>query len=67
VKIMYVCVCHSVTDREICEAVERGAGSLYEVQCELPVAASCGRCAEFACSLVEEHLQRLGAREKKVA
>jgi bacterioferritin-associated ferredoxin len=66
-KIMYVCICHSVTDGEIREAVERGAGSLYEVQCQLPVAAGCGRCEEFACALVEEHLQRVRVAEKKVA
>jgi bacterioferritin-associated ferredoxin len=57
---MYVCICHSVTDQEIRQAVERGAGSLYEVQCELPVGSGCGCCAEFASALVEEHLQRCG-------
>lgn len=61
---MYVCVCHSVTDSEIRQAVEKGACSLYEVQCDLPVAAGCGRCEEFACALVQEHLQRLGTLKK---
>jgi bacterioferritin-associated ferredoxin len=66
-KTMYVCICHSVTDTQIRQAVERGAGSLYEVQCELPVGAGCGCCAQYACELVEEHRQRLGLGEKKVA
>ena len=64
---MYVCICHSVTDGEIREAVDRGAGSLYEVQCELPVGSCCGRCAEFAGALVEEHLQRIGGCAAKKA
>jgi bacterioferritin-associated ferredoxin len=29
---MYVCVCHAISDRQIREAVERGAESLSEVQ-----------------------------------
>jgi bacterioferritin-associated ferredoxin len=61
---MYVCICHAVTDADIRQAVERGAQSLYEVQCELPVASCCGRCEEFACSVVEEHLQQIGGAKK---
>jgi bacterioferritin-associated ferredoxin len=57
---MYVCLCHAVTDREIREAVERGAGSLYAVQCELPVASGCGRCQQLAAAIVEEHIERIG-------
>lgn len=59
-RFMYVCICHAITDGEIRGAVERGAGSLYEVQCELPVASCCGRCAEMASTIVEEHLRGLG-------
>lgn len=54
---MYVCLCHCVTDRDIRNAVDRGATSLFEVQCELPVGAGCGCCQEAAAAVVEEHLQ----------
>jgi bacterioferritin-associated ferredoxin len=53
---MYVCVCNAVSDREIREAVDRGARSLYEVQCELPVGSCCGRCEDTANKVVSEHL-----------
>lgn len=53
---MYVCVCHAVTDNQIREAVDCGAGSLFDVQCQLPVASCCGRCEETAKQVVDEHL-----------
>lgn len=53
---MYICVCHAVSDRQIQEAVDRGARSLFEVQCQLPVGSCCGRCEDTASKLVSEHL-----------
>jgi bacterioferritin-associated ferredoxin len=53
---MYVCVCHAVTDKDICKAVERGACSLTDVQNELPVGSCCGRCQDTAKSVVDEYL-----------
>jgi bacterioferritin-associated ferredoxin len=53
---MYVCVCHAVTDKDICKAVERGACSLLDVQNELPVGSCCGRCQDTAKSVVDEYL-----------
>ena len=53
---MYVCVCHAVTDKDICKAVDRGACSLFDVQNELPVGACCGRCEDTARSVVDEYL-----------
>ena len=53
---MYVCVCHGVTDRQICRAVDQGARSLGEVQMQLPVGACCGRCVDAAQSVIHDHL-----------
>jgi bacterioferritin-associated ferredoxin len=53
---MYVCICNTVTDRDIREALERGARSLGEVQSWLPVAGCCGCCEENARQVVDEYL-----------
>jgi bacterioferritin-associated ferredoxin len=54
---MYICVCHAISDRQIREAVDRGAGSLYEVQTQLPVASCCGRCEDSAREVIEKQLE----------
>jgi bacterioferritin-associated ferredoxin len=62
---MYVCVCSAVTDRQIHEAVDRGASSLCDVQSHLPVGMCCGRCQETAKAMVDEYV--LSSRRKCVA
>jgi bacterioferritin-associated ferredoxin len=62
---MYVCVCNAVSDRQIREAVDQGARSLSEVQCQLPVGACCGRCVDTAEQVVSEHL--LARTQRKAA
>jgi bacterioferritin-associated ferredoxin len=42
---MYVCICKGVTDRQIHEAVGRGARKLEDLSRELGVATGCGQCA----------------------
>lgn len=52
---MYVCMCHAISDRQIREAVDRGATSLNEVQAHLPVADCCGCCAQTAQDIIDTH------------
>ena len=54
---MYVCVCHAISDRQIREAVDRGAESLCEVQAYLPVASCCGQCEDTARELIDSHVE----------
>ena len=63
---MYVCVCHAISDRQIREIVERGAGSLGEVQAHLPVASCCGTCEDTARDLIETHAEK-GRVTKRIA
>ena len=60
---MYVCVCNAVSDRQIRDAVDKGACSLFEVQCQLPVGACCGRCEDTASQVVSEQLQTRAQRK----
>jgi len=51
---MYVCLCHSVTDRDIHQAVVNGVGTLRELSDQLKVATCCGRCANCARDVLQE-------------
>jgi len=53
-KTVYVCICNSITDRQIRKAVAAGAHSLDELQRQLPVASLCGSCGELADSIIRE-------------
>lgn len=54
---MYVCVCNGITDRQIEEAIGRGASSLEELTSALGVASGCGTCAAFTRQLLTNALQ----------
>ena len=41
---MYVCLCKSVTDHQINEAVENGVTSFESMQAKLNVSTVCGAC-----------------------
>ena len=51
---MYVCVCKSITDRQIRQAVEDGHDSMAELKDELGLATGCGKCAPCARQLLNE-------------
>ncbi|PID50699.1 MAG: (2Fe-2S)-binding protein [Proteobacteria bacterium] len=51
---MYVCICHSVTDKAIAKAVRQGHDTLEAIQQELKVGTCCGRCQPFACQVIAE-------------
>lgn len=51
---MYVCICKSVTDRQIRKAAAKGVDNLVELREVLGVASGCGRCADSAASILDE-------------
>jgi bacterioferritin-associated ferredoxin len=55
---MYVCICKSVTDKQIRRAAAKGVDNLYELRESLGVAAGCGRCADMAEDILRESQQR---------
>lgn len=56
---MYVCICNTVRDRDIRRAVEDGARSMKELQLQLGVASSCGRCAPCARERLEAYINEV--------
>ena len=53
---VYVCVCNSVTDRQIREAVESGCESMAALRSELKIATCCGKCESCARQMLNECL-----------
>ena len=53
-KFMYVCICKSVTDKQIRRAAAGGVDNLYELREALGVAAGCGSCASMAQSILDD-------------
>ncbi len=45
---MYVCVCNSVSDRQIRRAVSEGVSTLDDLRLELGVGNCCGKCLPCA-------------------
>ncbi|MBA1146805.1 bacterioferritin-associated ferredoxin [Ectothiorhodospiraceae bacterium WFHF3C12] len=51
---MYVCVCHGITDRQVREAIDRGARKLRDLREELGLCTDCGKCGPCARDLLQE-------------
>jgi bacterioferritin-associated ferredoxin len=51
---MFVCLCNSVTDREIRQCAELGVASIADLKDALGVTAGCGKCACAADEILRE-------------
>ncbi|MDQ2987812.1 MAG: (2Fe-2S)-binding protein [Pseudomonadota bacterium] len=58
---MIVCVCNNISDREIRQAVDLGLSSMDELRRDLGIATCCGKCAEYAEQVFNEHVERTTA------
>lgn len=63
---MYVCICAAVTDRQI-QAAARGWASLLDIQRELCVGRTCGKCIPEATRIIEETQQSMRNSDETVA
>ena len=54
---MIVCVCHNVSDKAIRRALNEGAKSMEDIRQQLNVGSCCGKCNEFATTLVRAHAE----------
>lgn len=51
-----VCLCNMVTEKEIHDALAKGATSTFDIQKMTRAGTSCGRCLPWIDSIVEEFL-----------
>jgi bacterioferritin-associated ferredoxin len=58
---MIVCVCHRVSDRDIARTAQNGCASFDELQFELLVATSCGKCHDCARETFHRHATTMSA------
>lgn len=58
-RLMIICICHRVSDRDIARSVREGCDSFEELQAELAVATGCGACHD--CAQASFHEQRSNA------
>jgi len=54
-----VCICNMVLEKEIIEALKKGARSTTEIQKHTRAGTSCGRCLPIIDALVEDFLENL--------
>ena len=52
--LLYICICHAVTERQLKECARSGATSLDDIAFQLGVGTGCGRCRECASGVLEQ-------------
>jgi len=62
---MIICICKNVNSRQLRECLQRGM-SLDDITEEMGLGTGCGRCMEYACTLVEKESSMI-ARERPAA
>ncbi|HMU66395.1 MAG TPA: (2Fe-2S)-binding protein [Cellvibrionaceae bacterium] len=56
---MYVCLCHAVTERQVAEAIEKGARCIKDLRAQLSITATCGKCASCARECIQNKVGKL--------
>lgn len=57
--LMFVCICHAVTDTAIENAVENGAVTMQQLANELNVGTQCGKCCCCAKKVLTSKLMQI--------
>ncbi len=53
---VFVCICKAVNDKSIRRAVDQGARSVEDLEQDLGVGSSCGRCRVHAEAVIRDQL-----------
>ena len=52
---MYVCICHSITDKDIKQSIKQGAETIGDLKAMTGCATGCGGCLEYVEELLVKH------------
>jgi len=63
---MYVCICNAITDKQIRQAADDGVSDLWQLQKELGVASSCGKCKQAAVEILGERKSHRDRRHNSI-
>ncbi|MBU43512.1 MAG: hypothetical protein CMN76_09855 [Spirochaetaceae bacterium] len=63
---MFVCICKAVNDKSIRRAVDEGARCIEDLEQDLGVGSSCGRCRVHAEAVIKDQLNASGPSESPV-
>ncbi|MCH8493519.1 MAG: bacterioferritin-associated ferredoxin [Idiomarina sp.] len=55
---MYVCLCKSVTDKQISQAVANGASSVRDLRQQFGLGSQCGKCTCCARDVLDDALHQ---------
>ena len=55
---MYVCICHSITDKDIKRSINQGAETLQDLKAMTGCATGCGSCADYAEEFLLKHQKK---------
>ena len=60
-----VCICNMVLEKEIIEALKKGARSTSDIQRITRAGTSCGRCLPILDAMLEEYMEELPDNPQK--
>src|SRR3546814_18251493 len=63
--LMFICICNTITERQVQAAVAEGATTLSDLHGQLGVAACCGCCAETAPAYLPGGARKRGGTGKR--
>jgi bacterioferritin-associated ferredoxin len=52
--LVYICICHAVTDRDVRACIEEGACTMRELRAALRVGTQCGKCGCYVREILKE-------------
>jgi len=64
---MYVCICKSITDKQIKQEVLNGSTTTKALCKKLGVAGQCGKCGMLAKQIIQSTLKAIEKTDDKVA